>query len=323
MSAGFGRLLDSLVGHTNITNILLARAQQQELPNCLLLTGEAGLGKAQLALGIAQELWCKEKKSGQACGYCPDCVRTAKRAHENLLFIDTDGSSQFKLEQARDLQSFLQLQSDGRPRVLILNAAERMNSSAANALLKTLEEPPADTHIFLLSQRPEQILATIRSRAQTYALKPLRLQELRERTKAEEWQIQASGGSYGALKQWRDSERLALRQQFIDSMAQLKNLDFADLQELTAGIAKDKGDFLAFLRFLQMWWSDVLRYQVAPQHIRFFPDAKELLQHFARGESEKLFALQENCFSIEQDTNINIDRSLHLESLLLKMQSVL
>lgn len=146
---------------------LLGQEQAGKLAHAYLLAGPPGLGKLIFARRFARYLLCSNKKKGQPCGSCHNCS-LAKQGHPDLLMIaPQEGSRDVKIAQIRELAEFILLTSHaGGARIVIVDHAHAMNSSSANALLKTLEEPTAQTYLFLISDAPGTLLPTIRSRCQ-------------------------------------------------------------------------------------------------------------------------------------------------------------
>ena len=143
------------------------------LPHALLIAGPAGIGKRALAEAMAARLLCLSPAEGLACGQCRGCQLRIAGSHPDFLSIapEEGGSGILKIEAVRDLTAFSQLTSQYQGhRVAIVSPAEAMNRNAANALLKTLEEPPAEMVLILVSDAPARMPATIRSRCQSYRL---------------------------------------------------------------------------------------------------------------------------------------------------------
>ncbi len=144
---------------------------QNQFPSALLLTGASGIGKHKLAQQLAALLVC-DKPSNQACGECKSCKLLAADTHPDLMsVVPEEGSKSIKIDQVRSLSEFIQ----GKPQVghrlvAIVNPAESMNLYSANAILKTLEEPPAGTVIILVTHQASLLLPTIRSRCQIIQL---------------------------------------------------------------------------------------------------------------------------------------------------------
>jgi len=160
-----------------------------------LLQGPSGLGQYELALALVSAWLCEQPAAQGACGRCPSCHAIAVRTHADLAVLmpetqmlelgwplsekaqsDIDEkkrkpSKEIRVEAMRDLVDFAQrTDARGRGKAVLVFPAERMNAVTANALLKTLEEPPGDVRFVLATEAAHQLLPTIRSRCQTHTL---------------------------------------------------------------------------------------------------------------------------------------------------------
>ncbi len=144
-----------------------ARLEQDRLPHALLLCGPPGLGKRALADAMVAGLLCLSG-AAEACGECRSCALLGGGAHPDRFVIEPEeGKRVIKVDAVRELTGRLALTTTISPRkVALLAPAEAMNTHAANALLKNLEEPPGDTVLLLLSHDPSRLPITIRSRCQ-------------------------------------------------------------------------------------------------------------------------------------------------------------
>ena len=166
----------------------LLRDTAARLPHALLIHGVAGIGKLALAERFAQFLLCEARTAtGDACGRCDACRWYAAGSHPDMRRVEPEAiarqpfadagdgpagsaraskpSAEIKVDQVRELADFLNIGSHrGRLRVALLHPAEDMNVHAANALLKSLEEPPSGAVFVLVSHRPARLLPTVRSR---------------------------------------------------------------------------------------------------------------------------------------------------------------
>ncbi len=160
------------------------------VPNALLFAGDEGIGKRQFAIELAKAFVCIEPGQLEACGVCPACMRAGeielprsdkKDDYERVVFskhLDIGVVIPFKrnvrVDAIRDLEREANFRPyEGRARVFIIDDADKMADPAANALLKTLEEPPPTSHIFLVTSRPDSLLPTIRSRCQMLRFVPV------------------------------------------------------------------------------------------------------------------------------------------------------
>lgn len=142
------------------------------LSHALLFTGSDGCGNGAFIQTLAQGLLCLNPQQGFPCGQCRSCQVFGSRAHPDFASITLlDDKQSILIEQIRELNYFMGLSRSYSPRrVVVISPAERMNTNAANSLLKSLEEPAANTHILLLTSHPATLLPTIRSRCQSMRL---------------------------------------------------------------------------------------------------------------------------------------------------------
>jgi DNA polymerase-3 subunit delta' len=153
-------------------------AESARLPHALLISGPAGIGKQRLAQAFAARLLCQAPTSAGACGACKSCNLLSAASHPDLVLLapETDPKTEktakvIKVDQIRELVDFsAKSAQQGGYRVVIIQPANLLNVQAANALLKTLEEPGRQTLLMLLSAQPLSLPATVRSRCQQLAL---------------------------------------------------------------------------------------------------------------------------------------------------------
>lgn len=195
-----------IVGQEEAKGRLIKMVNTQRVPHALLFTGKDGCGHLLTAITFAQHLYCKNKTENEPCGTCPSCSKVSKLIHPDLHFVfpiikskyvktSNDLIKEFReafthnpyltlndwveelsaenkqpiipVEESSDILKKLSYTSfEGSYKIMIIWQAECMNISAANALLKILEEPPDDTIFVLISPEPEQLMATILSRVQ-------------------------------------------------------------------------------------------------------------------------------------------------------------
>jgi DNA polymerase-3 subunit delta' len=152
-------------------NHLQQARRQGRLPHALLFSGPRGVGKERFARAFAQSVLCRDSDAeGRPCGVCRHCHLLHSGAHPDFQWIGPDPESksgEIRIETIRALTGGASLTTQsGGYKMVVIQPAHRMNSSAANSLLKTLEEPTRDTLIILLTDQPARLLPTIRSRCQ-------------------------------------------------------------------------------------------------------------------------------------------------------------
>jgi DNA polymerase-3 subunit delta' len=178
---------------------VLRRRDEDRLPHALLLSGPRGIGKRRLADSLLASLLCLEPdepgRERGGCGHCRSCRLLAGGAHpERFEVTFEDDSRQLKVDSIRALTDSLTLTTTISPRkVALIHPAEAMNRNAANALLKSLEEPPGDAVLILLSHDPSRLPATILSRCQRLHL------ELPDAEQARAWLRAETGLEQAAI----------------------------------------------------------------------------------------------------------------------------
>jgi len=157
-----------LSGHWSF---FLQRLELDKLAHAVMIEGPAGCGKQALANAMAAKLLCRENRS-QACGSCRSCQLLAGAAHPDYFELEPDEDSEvIKVDQVRALIAKLNLTTSISERKLAyIHPAEAMNAAAANALLKSLEEPAGNTILILVSNNPGKLPVTIRSRCQAISV---------------------------------------------------------------------------------------------------------------------------------------------------------
>ncbi|SCZ59126.1 DNA polymerase III subunit delta' [Thiohalomonas denitrificans] len=268
---------------------LVRRHRADRLPHALLLTGPQGIGKRSLAAALAQALLCEQpEEEGTACGRCRGCTLYAAGSHPDFLMLEPleEGKS-ITVDRVRGVVAFQGLKGQyGNRRVAIVSPADRLNVNAANALLKTLEEPTADMLLLLCSSRPSALLPTIRSRCQQVPLPPATpeqagewLQNRVEEPGAAADLLAMSGGAPLAALELASGEQLMVRESVIEALQAL-----SEQRELPLAVAEQwfKGGAEPVLRWLSSCLTDLIRLRSAPHSARLSnPDLRGRLQPLA------------------------------------------
>lgn len=153
---------------------LSAYLEKQKLPHTLLFSGAPGSGQLDAAAELARHLFCRKAKGADPCGECPDCRQVSAGGHADYFVLRPEEGHALKVEPVRELigrAGFKPFQAPAK--LFVIDQADAMNDVAQNAILKTLEEPPASTYFVLISYANEKLLPTIRSRVQAVHFAPL------------------------------------------------------------------------------------------------------------------------------------------------------
>jgi DNA polymerase III subunit delta' len=162
--------------HTEAWQLIQARRDRQSLPHALLLRGPQGVGKQQFAKRLSAALVCEDTDvANQPCGHCKACHLALTGNHPDIHWLQPEEPGKpIKIDAVRKMigRTTLTTQAQGL-RVFVISPADAMNRNAANALLKTLEEPSASSMLILVSSAPHRLPATILSRCQSLPFRPV------------------------------------------------------------------------------------------------------------------------------------------------------
>jgi len=321
-----------VIGQQQAVTQLAAMARSENVPAALLLTGMEGVGKCFTAFQLAQVVNCCQAPPGDACGVCPDCRQIARRVHPDVLLIEAE-KNQIKIDQIRELHHYLGFAPlSGRFKVIIINDAHLLNAAAANALLKTLEEPPGQIIFMLVTHRQQVLLPTILSRCISLSFKPLSHDALRQILASREEDIEVKsmdraialgGGSVSKTQYFLDENRLAWRDDFLARICALSAENFEDIFALADEISKDAENVEVVHYVLGTFVRDALilaNSSDVNDLVLFHADQLELLRKFAadRTPEELVFWLEE-LNRLQSRLLFNINIKLAWEALLMKL----
>lgn len=266
-------------GHELAVRTLEAALESGRLHHAYLLSGPAHVGKTTLATQLAQAVNCTG--SDPPCGACGPCVRIGAGAHADVATIEVDPEATegartvISIDAVKDIIASAHLRPyEGRTRVYIVQSADRLSQDAANALLKVLEEPPPDVLLLLLTDNPDGVLPTIRSRCQLIELRPLPVARVAELLRDEhgageeqaEMLARLSRGCVGwAIEASADESVLAEVHQQIERIADVieggLEARFAYADALARRYQLDRAAGREELFLLMRWLRDVLLIQ--------------------------------------------------------------
>lgn len=246
----------TFIGNRANQLLLETSVRRGTLPHAYLFSGPEGVGKRTLAIRMAKALNCLGEVSGiEPCGTCRSCHKADTGSHPDILLLEPDGNV-FKVDQVRELIGEIAFRPfEGRRRVFVLDGSDRMNEAAANCLLKTLEEPPPDSLLILISSNAFALLPTIVSRVQTLKFQPVGEHEieafLEERGSSAMQARQAarlSGGSVAAALSFDPAVFEKTREAGFTLFALMCRNDDAGLFEFLSGVPKLEGGIEALLK---------------------------------------------------------------------------
>lgn len=259
-----------MIGHEWAVQLLKRHIVQQSHRQAYLITGPESVGRRTLALHFAQALNCPQPlESGDPCFTCSTCLQIEAMVHPDLTVTQAETvGAQLKVDQIRELQHGLALAPyDAKYRIALILRFEDANPHAANALLKTLEEPPSQVVIILTAESAERLMPTIVSRCEVIRLRPLSIPVV-DRGIQSLWNVppdqanllaHLSGGRPGyAFRLFQDPHQLSLRKTYLDDLQKLLSENRVERFEYAETMAKNNDAFRETLKVWLSFWRDVM-----------------------------------------------------------------
>ena len=324
------------IGHQQSIAFLQSAVTHERLAHAYLFHGEEAIGKRLTAIRLAQALNCErppEADGLDSCGVCRSCQQIEARIHPDFFVIEPDpeqATQQIKIEQVREIEHQIMYRPlIGERKICLIDDADRMTIGAANALLKTLEEPPAHSLFLVISSRPAALPATIRSRCQA----------LRFTTPARTQVEAALILNAKSLPQTRDSspssakavsgkplladvkDTRARQQQLVDLVRPQSLQSIGSILSSAEAIAKGNHaqDMLAWLA---RWIRDLVLIQVGGDRdqILYLDDLATLEAYAKQADTDSLLALLREIELTEQRATRHLNLHMALEMILLRLR---
>ncbi len=269
-----------VVNQDHAVLLLRSAVRTGKVGHAYLFVGPGGVGRRSLALAFAQLLNCGRPADGDACGECAACQKIVRRNHPDVRVLDVAHGEyieapdkdykgkEIPVDQIRALRQDAAFPPyEGRWKVFIIAEAERMNASAANSLLKILEEPPARVTFILVAESSVALLPTIVSRCQLIRCSFLKTDEI-ERALKERWAIEPdrarvlavlADGRLGRALEWAASEeRLEARDRLLDLLPTLETSDLIARLDAAETLSKAATLLPELLDLAVLWYRDLL-----------------------------------------------------------------
>src|SRR5262245_11334402 len=326
---------NDVIGHGSSIAALQTAVAHERLAHAYLFYGEAAIGKRLTAVRFAQALVCEQASPTQtieSCGTCRSCRQIESRTHPDFFVIEPDtelATPQIKIEQIREIeQQMIYRPLVGERKICLIDEADRMTIGAANALLKTLEEPPGHSLFLLITSRPASLPPTIRSRCQalrfatparTHVEAALILKRELPPADARLLAIVSEGRIGEALVGEANAIRAVQRE--IIQLVRLQSLQSTS-EILTASETLAKADRVPeLLTWLARWIRDLVLIQVGGDRdqILFLEDLGTLQGYARAADTDRLLDLLQEIEKIEQQATRHLNAQMAIENILLRL----
>lgn len=343
-------MLEKLIGNDPVKTILRRFLRETRVPNALLFAGPEGVGKKHFAFELAKAVVCRDPRDHEACGECASCRRIdviefpksdERDDHKAVIFTehpDVGMVIPYNRNILVDAVRNLETEANFRPfeavsRIFIVDDADKMNESASNALLKTLEEPPVTSHLILITSKPDALLPTIRSRCQMMRFAPVRKDEIEKlllpthQYSQSEAQLVAaySRGSVAAavsidvdeFRLKRESAMNVLRSAVLtkDRVLLLKTAE-------EVSDAKNKGGYEKFLDVLQSVIHDAWSIKAGGDELVNTDLVEELYEIAQAADARRLAEWLNEIEELRENLAVNINKRIATDALFVRMAGV-
>ena len=261
-----------IIGHEDVIEYFKRTIKSKNISHSYLLEGGQGIGKKRLAKTFAKTLLCEEADATSPCHICTSCIMMETDNNPDYFEVFSKKAS----IGVDDIREQVVEKMDIKPyrsqyKVFIIPEAERMTLQAQNALLKTIEEPPAYGIVILITKNPAKIISTVHSRCARVRALPLSTQRIKKYIQnnhgLEEWEAllyaDFADGSIGKAKEMvEEGDFWETRQRAIDYMIRLEQANLIDLYDMVTDLDKDRENLPQILDFWMILYRDILMYKV-------------------------------------------------------------
>lgn len=322
----------NIYGHFKQIGMLQKAMAQQRVGHSYVFSGLAAIGKKTLALAFTQALNCENAVlQNDSCGECSSCRKMIHGNHPDIHVLETQ--AQFiRIDAIRNIQEQMTFKPlEGRKRVFLIDDADKMNEQAANALLKTLEEPSADNILMLVTARPYWMPQTILSRCRHVRINPLAAETV-ARFLIEQKQMEPSkalllaslsGGSIGQALELNSEDMITFRSELRRLLIAANRRDPMSLLTLASFLGQDKKEVRQGLKILNTYFRDALVYKETAQASMIInaDDLPAIASLAGRLEGEQIL---QNIALVEKSNEtieMNVNKSLTLEAMAFKLHT--
>lgn len=321
-----------IIGHDKVKDHLRKAIEYHKISHAYILSGEEGMGKKTLADAFAMTLLC-ERSDKEPCLQCHACKQLMSGNHPDVIRVTHEKPGSIGVDDIRtQINDTIYIKPySSSYKIYLVDEAEKMTPQAQNALLKTIEEPPAYAVIMLMTTNQELFLPTILSRCIQLKLRPLKDTQVSDylketmgipEEKADVFAAFARGNLGKAIHLASSEEFGLLYRQILNLLKNLKEMDISMLLDSIRKLQEDQLDLKECLDFMQLWYRDILMFKVTKDiNTLVFKDEYAKVSSLCQKSSyEGLELILEAIEKAKTRLDANVNADLALELMLLTMK---
>ena len=322
-----------VIGHESIIEHLKSAISMNKVSHAYIFSGEAGLGKALVADSFAKVLQCEEGAE-MSCGKCRSCIQAESGNQPDIIHVRHEKPNSIGVDDVREqlVNDIIIKPYSSRYKIYIINEAEKLTVQAQNAILKTIEEPPAYGIIIFITNNQDNFLPTILSRCVTLNFKPVKAELIEdfviEKCQVPEYQAKIcasfSQGKPGkAIKLAASADFDEVKSDIIKFISNIHKMEISDLLAEIKKIGKYESiDINECLDIMLLWYRDVLLFKVGndPNVVVFSDEINDIRKCAGKSTYEGIEIIMEAFDKAKRRLNANVNFDLAMELLLLTMK---
>lgn len=322
----------NIIGQDQAKEHFQTAIETGNISHAYIINGETGSGRRMLADAFAKTLQCEKRQDSDACDGCKSCHQAESDNHPDIRYITHEKASISVDDIREQLNNDIQIKPySSEHKIYIIPDANKMTEQAQNALLKTIEEPPAYAVILLLTDNLNALLSTIQSRCVTINTKPISKEEiagylishLSMEPKQAEIAAGFCQGNMGKAIRFANSQDFQqMKEDTLHLLINIDNLDVSEIVDTIRIFSQKKGMINDYLDLMLLWYRDVLMFKVTKDaNLLLYRDQFHDISHQA---STRTYEDIENILQaidkakMRLDANVNFDVTMELMALTMK-----
>jgi len=323
---------NSVVGQDRVKDYLTKSVKKDNLTHGYIFEGPRNIGKLEIAKVFAQLILCENSKENP-CEKCSSCIKANANSHPDIHILKLDENS-IKRKDIDELQDSIYIKPyESKKKIYIINDSHKMTVQAANTFLKTLEEPPEDTIIIMITINKDLLLDTIASRCQIINFEMLGHKEV-EKILVEDYNINeekskllaaySKGNVYKALKILDGEDKtLEYRDEIVDIVEKILEDGKSAVFDYEKYFNSGKDNIDEILDIFMIWFRDILFVKENISDMIINKDRLKILEKQSKGKNSiRLAEVYDTIQKTYDDFNKNVNFNLIIDNMLLKIQEV-